>query len=57
MITKSKIQFQIAGIQKRITDDTLQKERLEANIPLLEARLVELQSELESAPEDPAFPL
>lgn len=55
MITKSKVQFQINGIQSRIASDTLQKEKLEVNIPLLEARLAELQVELEAAPEDPVF--
>ncbi len=57
MITKSKIEFQIAGMQKRITDSETLIERLQAEKPILEARLAELQVELENAPEDPVINL
>ncbi len=52
---KTKIQFQINGMQKRIDDNLATIAKLEAERPILEARLVELQAELETAPEDPQF--
>lgn len=54
---KTKIQFQIDQMQKRITDNVALTERLQNEKPLLEARLAELQVELENAPEDPVINL
>lgn len=54
---KSKIQFQINAVDKRIADNEALTERLQNEKPLLEARRAELQVELENAPEDPVINL
>lgn len=53
---RTKLQFQITGMQKRIENNLATQSKLAEELPFLQARKAELEAELLVAPQDPQIP-